>query len=169
MGVSSSSYEQLKVATLIAWHFMRYATKKKKQFADNLCSAIIKKNQKKTCLSNKGVSHFILLINLFILPWTSSRVHTGHVTRLCSQLASTTNLESPINFFHPWIRTSTGSKLQTERLPPGLKHKMFWLYNNPNHHWIYIFIILTLCIHYIVVSGVSKALAVVIFMMILNI
>lgn len=168
MGVSSSSYEQLKVAILIAWHFMRYATTtKKKQFADNLCSAIIK--EKKTCLSNKAVSHFILLINLFILPWTSSRLHTGHVTRLCSQLASTTNLESPINFFHPWIRTSTGSKLQTERLPPGLKHKMFWLYNNPNHHWSYIFIILTLCIHYIVVSGVSKALAVVIFMMILNI
>lgn len=144
--------------------------KKKKQFADNLCSAIIKKKpKKKTCLSNKGVSHFILLINLFILPWTSSRLHTGHVTRLCSQLASTINLESPINFFHPWIRTSTGSKLQTERLPPGLKHKKFWLYNNPNHHWSYIFIILTLCIHYIVVSGVSKALAVVIFMMILNI
>lgn len=130
---------------------------------------LLKKNQKKTCLSNKGVSHFILLINLFILPWTSSRLHTGHVTRLCSQLASTINLESPINFFHPWIRTSTGSKLQTERLPPGLKHKKFWLYNNPNHHWSYIFIILTLCIHYIVVSGVSKALAVVIFMMILNI
>lgn len=129
--------------------------KKPKQFADNLCSAIIKK---KTCLSNKGVSHFILLINLFVLPWTSSRVHTGHVTRLCSQLASTINLESPINFFHPCFRTSTGSKLQTERLPSGLKRKMFWLYNNPNHHWSSIFIILTLCIHYIVVSGVSKRL-----------
>lgn len=136
---------------------------KKQQFADNLCSAIIKK--KKNCLSNKGVSHFILLINLFILPWTSSRVHTGHVTRLCSQLASTTNLESPINFFHPWFRTSTGRKckLQTERLLPGLQRKMFAgvIYS--------LYIILTLCIHYIVVSGVSKALAVVIFMMILNI
>lgn len=134
---------------------MRYAKKKKTICRQSLFSDYLKK---KTCLSNKGVSHFILLINLFILPWTSSRVHTGHVTRLCSQLASTINFESPINFFHPCFRTSTGSKLQTERLPPGLKRKMFWLYNNPNHHWSSIFIILTLCIHYIVVSGVSKRL-----------
>lgn len=65
MGVSSSSYEQLKVATLIAWHFMRYATKKKKkkQFADNLCSAIIKK--KPACQIKEWVISFYLSICSF--------------------------------------------------------------------------------------------------------